>query len=631
MHFQRLPSPAFRFPALLFLITVALDAAVSAQQPVSPMPPPVTRGLYRSRWFEFWNAHLEDDAGAAGAALAELTNAARTVGIHHLSDFARTAAHAGRRAEAEGRFERAARAYNAALALDDASCDAQFSRIGLFLRQRAFGRAAAALPGALRSLVATGESRLAVFSALLLWAAVGLAAATLGSILILLVRYRRLSFHQVRELAGRFFGSEAAAVPLALILLLLPLAFGLGPLWVVLYWGALVFASCQRNERVVLAVALAALGLIPVLTSVISWENTLERSPLYIAAVDLAERREDASAEDGLRQASTVFGEDPDVWLLLGMFAERSADAERALRAYDRAVQEGPDDYRPLINRGNIHFQEGNVAQAIHDYEAAAEKAPAAEIYYNLALARAESYDFQGQEQALQKARRISARQVAYWADHPTLARVVPAPYPISRARRKIEEWSRESKGRRLPGEISASRLTESFASPFAIGPWAVLLLVIPLTLLRTQFGLAAECSQCGKPYCRSCTRYGDLPGYCSACANRRKASKGIEANLQRVEEGRRLARRRDRSCRLLSLALPGSHRYLSGRPVSGFLTLFLFVFLLAAAMLHNRLFGHRQLAPLSAWTGLTVVAIVAATGVWAASLRSAWRQSHGA
>jgi tetratricopeptide (TPR) repeat protein len=405
---HRFPFPVSRFPALLFLIGVALDTtAALAQQPISPMPPPVTRGLYRSRWFEFWNAHLEDDASAAAAALAELTKAARTVGIHRLSDFARTAAHAGRRAEAEGRFKRAARAYDAALALDDSSCDAWFSRLGLYLRQRDFGGAAAALPGALRSLVATGESRLAVISGLLLWGAAGFAAATLGSILILLVRHQRLLFHQVRELAGRFFGSPAAALPLSLILLLLPLAFGLGPVWVVLYWGALIFATCQRNERAVLAAALVAFGLIPVLTAVISWENTLERSPLYVAAIDLVERREDASAEDGLRQASTVFGEDTDVWLLLGIYADRSADPARALTAYNRAIKEGPDDYRPLVNRGNIQFEEGNVPGAIHDYEAAAQRASAAEIYYNLALARRKIYDFEGKTEARQQARSI--------------------------------------------------------------------------------------------------------------------------------------------------------------------------------------------------------------------------------
>jgi tetratricopeptide (TPR) repeat protein len=402
-------------------------------------------------------------------------------------------------------------------------------------------------------------------------------------------------------------------VPLSLILLLAPLAFGLGPVWVVLFWGALIFGLCRRDERRVLAAALLAFGLIPVLTAVIAWENTVERSPLYVAAIDLAERREDASAEDGLRQASTVFGEDPDVWLLLGIFAERSADSARALKAYDRAVKEGPGDYRPLVNRGNIQFEEGNLPGAIRDYEAAAQRAQAAEIYYNLALARAESYDFQGQAEALQKARRISARQVSSWTDYPTLARVVSASYPIASARRKTEEWSRQPRGRRLPGEVSATSLVESFASPFVLGPWAVLLLALALTPVAKWLGPAAECPECG------------------ACANRRRASKGIDASLRQAADARRLTRRRDLSCRLLSVALPGSHHYLSGRPVSGFLTLFLFFFLLAVAVIGDRLFGPRPLAPAGAWTVLTITVLVAATGVWAASLLSAWRQSHGA
>jgi hypothetical protein len=112
---------------------------------------------------------------------------------------------------------------------------------------------------------------------------------------------------------------------------------------------------------------------------------------------------------------------------------------------------------------------------------------------------------------------------------------------------------------------------------------------------------------------------------------NRRRASKGIDSSLRLADEARRLTRRRDLSCRILSLALPGSHLYLSGKAASGFLTLFLFFFLLAAAVISDRLFGPLQLAPASAWTGLTIAALVAATGVWAASLLSAWRRSHGA
>jgi len=466
---------------------------------------------------------------------------------------------------------------------------------------------------------------------LLLWSAAGLAAATLGSIVILVLQHAPLWVHDLREISGRFLG-RMAGLPLGLVLLTLPLAFGLGPIWLVLYWGALVYPSCHRRERGILVAALVAFGLIPVMTAAISRENILERSPLYVAAVDLQEKREDTSAEDGLRQASTVFGEDPDVWLLLGIYAERSADPERALAAYDRAMRAGPDDYRPVLNRGNVYFVEGNFAQAIRDYEAAAGKAPdAAEVYYNLALARAETHDLGGQAAALQRARRISARDVAYWSDHPTLARVVSSSYPLSRARRKIEEWNRQPKGRQLPGYAPSSGVVEAFLSPFAAGPWAVLLLALTLRLLRTWRGMAKECVRCGGPHCKYCRRYGDPLGLCSGCSRQRKASRGIDIQVKRAEQTRLLAQRRKWLCRFLSLLFPGTHRFFMKSPVSGFLTLLLFFFLLASAIINSRLFSPRQLTPATGWTAASLAPLAAAALVWASSLWSSWRRPHGA
>ncbi len=608
-----------------------LEPAALAQKAVSPLPPPVTRGLYRSRWFEFLNAHLEDDSRAAAVALAELRRAAQMVGIRSLSDFARTADYEGRRAEGQGKFERAARAYDAALVLDDGNCDAQFSRVGFLIRRRSFSKAVAAIPGAVGSLLATRESRLSVLSILLLWAAGGLAAAAIGMIVILIARHARLWIHDLHEVSERFFGAKAA-LPLGLVVMALPLAFGLGPIWLVLYWGALVYPSCQRRERAVLAAALVAFGLIPVMTAALSRENILERSPLYVAAVDLEEKREDASAEDGLRQASTVFGDDPDVWLLLGTYAERSADPERALAAYDRAAQAAPDDYRGFLSRGNIHFQQGDFALAIRDYESAARKAPgAAEAYYNLALARAEVLNVEGQAAAMREARRISERDVAGWSEHPTLARVVSPAYPLSRARLKLEEWNSQPRGRRLPGYAPSSGVVRAFLSPFGAGPWAALLLALALRPLRTWRGMARECAQCGQPSCKYCRRYGDPLGLCSACARQRKESWRIDIQVKRSEQARRVAQRRAWLCRLLSVFFPGAHAFFSKRPVSGFLTLLVFFFFLASAVINSRLFSPRQVAPASAWTGLSLVALSAAALVWASSLRSSWRQPHGA
>ncbi len=631
MSSARFPIPDFRFPALALLLTLLPAAPLCAQEAVSPLPPPVTRGLYRSRWFEFLDAHIEDDSRGAAVALAELKRAAQMVGIRSLSDFSRTATYEGRHAEEQGKLDRAARAYDAALALDDGNCDAQFSRVGFLLRRRSYERAAQALAGAVNSLMATHESRLSVLSMLLTWVAAGLAAAGLGSIVILIVRHARLWIHDLREISGRFLG-RGSGVPLGLVVAALPLALGLGPFWLLLYWGALVYPSCQRKERGVLATALFVFGLIPVMTAAISRENILERSPLYVAAVDLEEKREDASAEDGLRQASTVFADDPDVWLLLGIYAERSADPERALGAYERAVQTGPNDYQPLLNRGNIYYQEGNFARAIRDYEAAAEIAPgAAEVYYNLALTRAEAYDFVGQAAALQRARQISPGDVAYWSDHPTLARVVSTSYSIARARHRIEEWNRKPAGRRLPGYAPFSGVVEAFESPFTFGPWAVLAFALALRLLRAWRGMARECLQCGRPTCKYCRRYGDPLGLCGVCSRHRKESRVIEVQVRRAGEARRLAQRRTWLCRILSVFLPGAHGFFSKKPVSGFMTLLLFFFFFASAVINSRLFSPRQLAPTSTWTSLSLAALVVAALVWVSALVASWRHPHGA
>lgn len=627
----RLPSSLSRLPLIVLLAAGSLAPVGLAEEAVSPLPPPVTRAIYRSRWFEFLNAHLEDDARGAAAALSELKKAAQAVGVRRLSDFSRTATYEARQAESHGRVDRAARAYDAAIELDDANCEAQFSRLAFILRHGPRSRAAGALTGALGSLVATREARLAFLWAAGIWAAAALAAAVLGAIVILLVRHFRLTLHSLGETARRFFGT-GATLPLGLILAMLPLAFGLGPFWLLLYWGALVLSSSQRDERLVLAGALLALGLLSPVIAAISHETFVENSPLYAAAADLDEKRDDASTEDGLRQASAVYAEDPDVWLLLGIYAERSSDRARALAAYDRAIQTGPERYQAYVNRGNIRFQEGSLREAVRDYEVAAERAPgAAEVFYNLALARAESYDFEGQGEALRRARAISGRRVTEWSSHPTLARVVSVSYPLARARARTEEWNREPRAGRPPDRTLPRRIARALLSPFVVAPWGALTLGVALLWIRSRRGVVAECVQCGRPHCKYCRRYGDPPGYCVSCARARKESRGIDAQVQRAEEMQRSIRGRNASCRALSLLLPGTHRFFSQRPYSGFTQLFLFFFLLAAALTNGRLFGFRRLAAGGPWTSLTTAALAAAGILWLASLWSALRRSHGA
>ena len=564
---------------------------VAAQDSLSPLPPPVTRGLYRSHWFDFLSAFSENDAKAEQKALEEMVRAGRKVGVRRLSDFSRTAVYLGRRAEQQRQPERAARAYDAALRLDDSNPDAIFARLAFLVRQKKFGEVLRAVPASASALVSTHETRVALLSSLGLWVAAAAAATLLGVILSLALRHAPRLLHDVRETAFRSFG-RSGALPLALVVVGLPLFVGFGPIWLVLYWGALLWAYADSRERFALGSGFVALALVGPLCAWITEENIRQRSPLYVAAIDLEERREDASAEDGLRQAAAVFPEDPDVWFLLGTYAERSGDLERALADYGRSMSADPSDYRPVLCRGNVHFVEGDYGEAIRDYVEASKKDPkAADVLYNLALARGEAYDFDGQNQAMAAARALSASRVAVWSSTPTLARVVYPEYPVARARARIANWNAQPKSRRLPGHGTAGGPWMALVSPWALAPLALLGAGIGLSRLRRR-GVASSCERCGRAFCNRCRRYGDPPDYCTMCARllRREVS-DIEAQAAEASAARRRASSRSHAGRLVSLLLPGSHAFEEGRALMGAATLFLFFFGLAAVVIDERYF----------------------------------------
>jgi tetratricopeptide (TPR) repeat protein len=616
----------------LLLSSFLLAPPALAQEPSPALPPPVTRSLYRAHWFEFLNAHLEDDARSASVALAAMQKAARKAGVRRLSDFSRSALHEARRAEALGKSERASRAFEAARLLDDANYDALVSKIGFLLRRGEYVPALSLLTRAPAVLLATRESRLALASALGVWAAFAAAAAVLAWFVALFLRHRLRVGHDIREMANRLFGDRGAA-PLGLAVLGLPLLLGMGPLWLLLYWGALLHAYAGGRERRILEGSLIVLGLAAPLLVWLARENVLRRSPLFVAAVDLAEEREDASAEDGLRQAAAIFAEDPDVWYLLGLYAERSGDIARAHLLYGRALQADPRDFRSFLQRGNLLFLEGDYAQAILAYDEAIQRAPGrAEAYYNLSIARGEAYDFAGQAGAIARARAVAAREVNGWAANPTLSRVVSAGYPIRRARARIERWNAQPKSRRLPGHAAGLRPERALLSAFTLAPWGALFLGLALTAYRSRRGLASQCARCGAPFCRRCKRPGDPALYCTLCVRLHllKEEVGIGAHVEQAQGIRRRALWGQRARLLASLLFPGSDRLLSERPAAALLFLLGFFFALGVALIDGKLFSPRPLASRVGFGVGQMLALGVALVVWLIANLSSRRVSRG-
>ncbi len=610
------PSSVLRVVAAAVLFLAA--GAAAAQDALSPLPPPVTRSQYRSQWFEFLSAFSENDTAAATKALDGMIRAARKVGVQRLSDFSRTAVFLGRRAERAGQPDRAARVYDVALRLDASNPDAILARLSFQARHGRWLDAVRALPGATAALFSTREARVAILSSLALWVAFGAAGMLLATILALAVRHFPRAAHDVGEKAG------SGVVPLALVILGLPLLLGLGPVWLILYWGALFYAYAQRWERAVLVAGLIILALVPPLLAWITASNIEQRSPLFVAAIDLAERREDASAEDGLRQAAAVFPEHSEVWFLLGIYAERSGDLERARADYGLAIQADPSDYRPILNRGNVRFTEGDYGEAVRDYIEAGKRGPrAAEIFYNLSLARAEAYDFEGQEAAIRQAREISNSQVNGWTSNPTLSRVVPAGYSLARARARMDAWNAQPKSRRLPGHASV-RGWRQYLSLWSLPPLLALALGVFLDRARRRRGLAMTCDRCGRAFCNRCRRWGDVSLYCAMCSrlHLKKEDVDIEDQVAETKAMQRRARWKHRASRIASLLLPGSHAFASDRPVRGAAGLFLFFFGLGAAVIDGMLFDPLTLPPQGGLRVTVVAGAALAALIW---LRAQW------
>ena len=616
--------------AVSLVVASAIRAEPAPDKRLSPLPPPVTRAVYRSHWFDLQSALHEDDVRAAETALEAMIRSARAAGVRHLTAYSRTALQSARKAE-EARAAHAGFGYDAAVRLDEASFDAASSRIGFGFRTGQFREALSRLPAAFGTLFASAESRLSVFSSLMIAVAIAIAAGAVAAILGLFLTYFRRLWHDLDELASRPFGRRAST-PLALLLLMLPVFFTFGPAWLLFYWAVLVYPYSLRGERLVLAGALLALGLLPLFVDTVARENLIRRSPLYLAAVDLEERREDSSVEDALSSIAAGTPDQSDVWFLLAMYAERSGDYPRAQASYTRAIQADPKDYRAFVNRGNVRFVEGDYAGAIEDYEEAARNEPqAAEAFYNLSIARSEVYDFKGQERARAQALQISRRDVDAWSSRPSISRVVPASYGLSTARERVIARG----GPRSPAPPKSGKAglpaEEILLSPLSLAPWGTLLVALAFAAVRSRRGVANECSRCGRGFCRACKRYGGPALYCGRCVrlSLRRDDVSRDASEEEARETRRRSGRRRGLVRLVSLAAPGMHRFFAHQPFAAFFMLVLFFLALSLALPGPWLFDLRPLASAREMLPGKIAAALVAVALWIGANAGAWRQTR--
>jgi hypothetical protein len=504
--------------------------------PPPPPPPPKERPAARAiepvsvgyrdlltHWADRRAAVREQDPARAAAAAAAILDVKRLLAIENVSWLAASEVRESIRAldanlptDAIGHAEVAGK-----LAPDLADAHLALARARLAKAPGEPLPALAALGDALAAAGREPHTRRAFYGDLAAAALAALFTAAAATLLLLLLRSLRLFLHDFHHLPLLSGSASVQAGFLGVVLLLVPLAFGLGPFLVLgtallAAWLYLSFA-----ERLVATGALLVLTALPWaaegVASATAWTGTLaeEVYELEHGAPD------DAQVADLVARA----GQAPPaaVSAALGRQFKRRGDLPAALRWYGLATAADERAAEVLVNVGNVKFLQGDLDGAKAAYLQAADRAGGdlrvqAAAHYNLSKVYLRGSDIEKSSAARDRAEQEDGDFLRrYGADDDFSANryLVDVPVPAGKVlalahQDGTAQGLRDAVRARLAGPL-----------PRRAWPWA------PLGLLALLWALAAAgrlidpsraCEKCGRPACRRCDAGGGA--LCGQCVN---------------------------------------------------------------------------------------------------------------
>ena len=155
--------------------------------------------------------------------------------------------------------------------------------------------------------------------------------------------------------------------------------------------------------------------------------------------------------------------------------------------------------------------------------------------------------------------------------------------------------------------------------NPITIGAALSAILAVVLWAKRRKVGFANACIKCGRTFCHRCKSARESATYCTQCIHIYLKRDGVplatkRTKLEQVHEhhGGMVTRNK-----IFTTFLPGSAQLIEGRTVVGLLGLFVFLFMVATALLTGRL--APAIGPVADTAKLIAVALAAmlAIVVW--------------
>ena len=477
--------------------------------------------------------------------------------------------------------------------------DPQYPRI-YFLEarwDRGQGRWTSAVSNYLRGWIALmmyEPSRRIVGVWLTLWIVVSLALVLLAMMVMVIFRYIRAQVFDLRQLGGRLFRPANAWV-FAVVVLLLPLFAGLGPLWLVVYLFVMCWVYLSKPLRIWAFAACAVLALV---APTLAWvqADALQYPPLTIrVGTILDERQVDFST---LREFSNLEPEFEDLapyHMILGEFFRMHGEPVLARVQFQKAILLDPDESLPLIFIANLEMEVGNTKRAIQLFNQALDEEENAFAYNNLSLAFDLSRQFQEGDAARAKARAIAGRQASGKGLRGVDPRIRYPQLGSGDVERLFAEMTPDQKltvGRPRLSLTPIKTLMSPLSLVFAIG--GCVGLVILLYRVRA-FPPARECTKCGKLYGLE-SGFGESTVYCSQCVSvfQKRDVVSIEQQTAKLGQIKTWERWTALLRRVGGFVVPGSSDLLDGRILRGMTVGLLASFFLTGALIWVPMFLPR-------------------------------------
>jgi tetratricopeptide (TPR) repeat protein len=275
-----------------------------------------------------------------------------------------------------------------------------------------------------------------------------------------------------------------AALVLAALCLLWPLALPYGLLWLPLVWSLLLWGYGSTSERVVLILVWLLVGLAPLLITAQQRRVAVALSPPVRAMESLEQQRLYGGLFTDVGVLRSLLPDSVAVKHLLADVHRTLGQWEMARSLYRQVLEEEPENTAALLNLGAYFFLKGDFTSAIQSFQKVATTDPtSAAAHFNLGQAYSESYLFEEMRSAMAQAREIDDARVSAWMSQQT--RVVTLPGGLER----IPEIRRELLASWRGGERAASQLELFRRGLPAFVSLSLILVAAALHLARRPFG----------------------------------------------------------------------------------------------------------------------------------------------